>query len=174
MFRKERRSVPQLNTTSTADISFMLLILFLVTTSMDIDKGLSRQLPPLDPVMEQQPTDVEEGQVLRLKIEADNNLTCEGEPLLLSQLRKRVEDFVTKRGKDHILQLESSPQASYDVYFNVQNEIVAAYSALRDAQARMRFGKSFSRCSEEERNVLREAVPQRVSEVYPQEEGGEP
>jgi len=54
MFLKNRqRRVPELNTTSTADISFMLLILFLVTTSMDIDKGLSRQLPPPTPPEEQ-------------------------------------------------------------------------------------------------------------------------
>ena len=49
MFERKKRQVPSLNTTSTADISFMLLILFLVTSSMDIDKGLTRQLPPLTP-----------------------------------------------------------------------------------------------------------------------------
>lgn len=53
LFQKKKRSVPQLNASSTADISFVLLILFLVTTSMDVDKGLHRQLPPLQPTKDQ-------------------------------------------------------------------------------------------------------------------------
>ena len=57
MFSRRKHSMPVLNTTSTADISFMLLIFFLVTTSMDIDKGLSRQLPPLDDEKEEQVID---------------------------------------------------------------------------------------------------------------------
>ena len=48
MFARRKRTVPQLNATSTADISFMLLIFFLVTTSMDLDKGLGKKLPPVE------------------------------------------------------------------------------------------------------------------------------
>ena len=67
MFRKRKRIVPQLNTSSTADISFMLLILFLVTTSMDTDKGLTRELPPVTPD-DHQPTEIVEGMVLLMDV----------------------------------------------------------------------------------------------------------
>ncbi len=58
MFKRERRDIPKLNTSSTADISFMLLILFLVTTSMDMNKGVDRQLPPIDKTEDQRPTPI--------------------------------------------------------------------------------------------------------------------
>ena len=75
MFRRRKHSMPVLNTTSTADISFMLLIFFLVTTSMDIDKGLSRQLPPLDDEKEEQVIDMDKSNMIRLAISADNQLS---------------------------------------------------------------------------------------------------
>lgn len=75
MFRqRERRKVPGLNTTSTADISFMLLILFLVASSMDLDKGIARQLPPMEKEQKQQ-TAVDGRKVIRLAIDANNKVT---------------------------------------------------------------------------------------------------
>ncbi|MBO4462717.1 MAG: biopolymer transporter ExbD, partial [Prevotella sp.] len=82
MFRRRRnREVPQLNTTSTADISFMLLIFFLVTSSMDSDKGLTSQLPPPEDTTEQQEQEVKKRNVLELRLDADDVLTCNGEAI---------------------------------------------------------------------------------------------
>ena len=67
MFRRRKREVPGLNTTSTADISFMLLIFFLVTTNMDVDKGLIRQLPP-DRKNDNQESFVSKGTILDLSL----------------------------------------------------------------------------------------------------------
>ena len=137
MFRKRKRIVPQLNTSSTADISFMLLILFLVTTSMDTDKGLTRELPPVTPD-DHQPTEIVEGMVLRLSLDGEGKLTCDDKPMAVGQLRSRIVDFVEKRGKQHVIQLQSDRKAQYDAYFKVQNEIVAAYRTLRDRRAALR------------------------------------
>lgn len=67
MFHRRRRDMPSLNTTSTADISFMLLVFFLVITSMDADKGMVRQLPPLDN-REERVTDVNSSNVLQIAV----------------------------------------------------------------------------------------------------------
>ena len=96
-FRHRQHSVPQLNTTSTADISFMLLIFFLVTTNMDVDKGLARQLPPPER-QERQESVVDKGTMLELTLTADNRLLADGRPMPVSQLRARVEAFVTQVG----------------------------------------------------------------------------
>ena len=178
MFERKKRQVPSLNTTSTADISFMLLILFLVTSSMDIDKGLTRQLPPLTPEEQRvEQTDVDERNVLRLQITADGQLICNDEPLPASQLRARVEEFVgvTSDRLQHIIQLETDRAASYEAYFDVQNEIVAAYNALRNQRARQRYGHSLTECTPEQKTQLRDYYPQRIAEVNnANEEGGRP
>lgn len=169
--RKNKRSVPDLNTTSTADISFMLLILFLVTTSMDVDKGITRQLPPVTPE-EEQVADVKEGTVMQLNILSDNSLTCDGEPVELKSLRQKVMEHVGRVGIEHVIQIETDRHASYDFYFHVQNEIVATYNNMRNREAKRLYGCSFSRCDEEQQRLIREKIPQRISETYLAEEGG--
>lgn len=170
--RFRKKMVPPLNTTSTSDISFMLLIFFLVTTSMDMDKGLSRQLPPMVPHEELHSSDVKEGTVLRLDIVADNSLMCDGRTMAVSRLRPLVENFVKRVGKEHIIQLQADRHSSYDAYFRIQNEIVAAYNRLRDERARKVYRRPFKECTAQEQKRLREEIPQRIAEIYSSEEGG--
>ncbi len=172
MFRKRKRIVPQLNTSSTADISFMLLILFLATTSMDTDKGLTRELPPVTPD-DHQPTEIVEGMVLRLSLDGEGKLTCDDKPMAVGQLRSRIVDFVGKRGKQHVIQLQSDRKAQYDAYFKVQNEIVAAYRTLRDRRAEQLYGCRLDQCGHSEQQQIIDEIPQRVAEVYQTEKGGQ-
>ena len=80
--RRKKQTVPALNTTSTADISFMLLIFFLMTSSMDTDKGLARQLPPPEESQVEQELLVKERNVLNLQLDASGALTINGEAVL--------------------------------------------------------------------------------------------
>ena len=75
IFRRKRREVPGLNTTSTADISFMLLVFFLVTTSMDADKGMNRQLPPKPDEKQEEMMDVDRSKVMSLALSEEGLLT---------------------------------------------------------------------------------------------------
>ena len=100
MFRKrERRKVPILNTTSTADISFMLLIFFLVASSMDLDKGLSRQLPAIDKT-KTPPAAVDSRKVMRIVIDAKNQVTLDGKAVTMKELLQRATLLIklTERG----------------------------------------------------------------------------
>ena len=98
MFRKkERRKVPILNTTSTADISFMLLIFFLVASSMDLDKGLSRQLPAIDKT-KTPPTAVDSKKVIRLVIDAKNQVTLGGKSVTMKEILQRATQFIQTNG----------------------------------------------------------------------------
>lgn len=167
--------MPQLNTTSTADISFILLVFFLVMTSMDVDKGLQRMLPPVDNDAMEEVTDVPESNVLQLEITQSNKLLADGKPLDVSRLRSRVLAFVGRgsAGNDRMIMLNVSREASYDLYFNVQNEIVAAYSILRNRHARKTYGCAYALCTPEQREAVRAVYPQRLTEVVATgQEGG--
>jgi len=166
LFRR-KREVPSLNTTATADISFMLLILFLVTTSMDADKGLQRQLPPMDN-REEATVDVSKENILQLELTADNQLLIDEKASTTKQLRQRVIDFVEKsRDREHhIISLKAHREAKYDAYFNIQNEIVAAYHTLRNRAAQQYYHRSYDECSKEQRERLRQLYPQRIAEGY--------
>ena len=168
--RRKRRRVPSLNTTATADISFMLLVFFLVTTSIDSDKGLNRTLPPLSQDETEQAIDVSERNVLRITIDDKDSLRCEGEQVTPDELRERIRSFVsTTEMEKHVLSIQVSRQTSYDAYFAMQNAIVAAYQSLRSEYAKQRFGLPLEQLTPEQRDSVILHVPQRISEGEPEE-----
>lgn len=168
LIKRKPHSVPQLNTTSTADISFMLLIFFLVTTSMDADHGLVRMLPPADNNKSEQqpPADVSRDNTMSFAITADSRITLNGTPVAAAGLRKRVARFVKARLAEHVIYVDADPNASYDAYFRLEDEIVAAYNSVRNDIALQRFHKEFARCSEQQKNAVRDICPQHIAETY--------
>lgn len=172
IFRRREHKVPGLNTTSTADISFMLLIFFLVTTNMDVDKGLQRQLPPAEKE-ESEESFVAKGTVMSLHITAGNRLMVDGKPSAIRRLGKAVEAFVTRTGKRHLITVSVDPKASYDTYFHVQNELIAAYNRLRDGAAMKMYGRHYAALTQAEKDKVKDVCPQRIAEQYTShKEGG--
>ena len=163
--RREKRKVPGLNTTSTADISFMLLILFLVASSMDLDKGLARRLPAIDKT-KKTASAVDSRKVIRLVVGADDKVTLDGRSVTMRAIRQQTTTFVKTNGKGHLIQLQTDRKASYDTYLHVQDQLAAAYNAVRDQRASSLFGKPFEQCSREQQTRIADEVPVRISEVY--------
>jgi biopolymer transport protein ExbD len=169
-FRRRHRDIPELNTTSTADISFMLLVFFLVTSSMDSDKGLGRKMAPLDEQQQEQ-VDVNRSNVLQIRLDERDSLFCDDQPVTLTQLQQQVESFVAAQQTDrYIIAVQTDRATSYDAYFEMQNAVVAAHRVLREKMAQQKFGRPFSQCSEEQREVIRRRYPQRISEGMGSEE----
>lgn len=166
MFRKKkRRAVPGLNTTSTADISFMLLIFFLVTTSMDSDKGLGRQLPPLDPEEQQEIQDVDRRKIITIHLMKDG-VTADDVPTKVDDdFRKQIRHFIVEKGPKHIIELQIDRNSEYDDYFALQNQIVRAYKEVRNAAANKRYGIDFKDCDEDMRDKILKMYPQRIQET---------
>ncbi|MBQ7419197.1 MAG: biopolymer transporter ExbD [Prevotella sp.] len=168
--RRRHREVPELNTTSTADISFMLLVFFLVTSSMDTDKGLPRQLPPLDNEPQKE-VDISRSNVMQIRLDSRDSLWIDEQQVSMTTLRQQVVSFVASRQTDHyVVGVQTDRKTSYEAYFQMQNTIVEAFHDLREKMARTRYGHSFSQCTEEERNVIISRYPLRVSEAQPTQE----
>ena len=160
--------MPVLNTTATADISFMLLTFFLVTTSMDVDRGLVRQLPSLDDEHEKHNdfVEVERENTMAFVIDSKGKLTLNGKPIDVRQVRSRVSDFVGSRVEHHAISIDTDPAADYNTYFALEDAIVGAYTDVRDRIARKKFRCGYAKLSDEEREEVREACPQRILETY--------
>lgn len=163
---KKRHTIPGLDTTSTADISFMLLIFFLVTTSMDSEKGLGRQLPPLEPDKQEQLQDIDKNKVITLHLMADDKLTVNDEPSLIDRsLRKQLRHFIIEKGREHVIELHVDREATYDSYFHLQNQIIRAYKEVRDAASQKKFGHPFLQLPEADRDQILHYYPQRIQEA---------
>ena len=186
--------MPELNSSSTADISFILLIFFLTTTTMDTDRGLARRLPPPpEDNLEQEDTKVKERNVLQVRINAMDELMLGSEIADVSQIREIAKEFIdnpenlpnlpdkTARDIDffgtvyitdkHVISLQSDRGTSYSKYFEVQNELVAAYNELRDELSRRKFGKPYLELPEEQQVAVRSYYPMKISEAEPKNYG---
>lgn len=168
LIKRRKHIVPELNTTSTADISFMLLTFFLVTTSMDVDRGLVRQLPPMDNEHEEQldAAEVSRDNTLAFRITASGELLMNDRPVAADGLRRRIADFIGRRPASHVIYVDADPASGYDAYFRLEDEIVAAYNSVRDAVARKKFGRPYAALAEAQRNKVRDICPQHISETY--------
>lgn len=164
---RKPHGVPGLNTTSTADISFMLLIFFLVTTSMDVDKGLLRQLPSPEPQKkEQQQTMVDKANLMTLRLTAGDTLLVNDKPMKVSQLKEETIRFVHRLGKKHLISIESDRDADYNLYFQMQNQLMEAYSQLRNETAQKKYHRDYALLNNDQKEQVRNICPQRITESY--------
>lgn len=195
MFRKKRKHrMPSLNTTSTADISFMLLIFFLITTSIDNNTGMMRRLPP--PPEEKEATElvVKKRNVMSLVIDTDGNMTCNGKVVRINELEKEIIAFVDNienidtlpektetdipllgmcsASDKHVISISVDANTTYDDYFKAYNTIVGAYGKLRNKLANQHFGCNYAECSPAQREAIASCYPQRISDADIEEEGG--
>lgn len=186
-----RRVSPEINAGSMADIAFLLLIFFLVTTTMDVDTGLTRKLPP--PIEEEleDPPEVKERNVFQVLVNANDDLLVEGEQMLVSDLREEAKRFIIGDASDEsmpefkltdvpvlgsmmvskqIVSLQNDRGTSYEMYIKVQNELVGAYNDVREQYAQQKFGKSMRQLEDgaKDGSKLMKAQLKAVKKVYPQ------
>lgn len=175
MFRKRaKRQVPGLNTTSTADISFMLLIFFLVTTQIDSDRGLMRQLPPPDK-KDAAEMNVREQDMLQLVLDADDQLSCNGKVVTLEQAKQEIISFLSNKRllTKGIISVQTDRNTSYDAYFHLQDALVGVYAQLRDDIAIKKYGRPMKGCTDEQRKDIQKEFPQRISEQQADDAAGQ-
>lgn len=152
-----KRAAPEVNAGSMADIAFLLLIFFLVTTTMEKDSGINRKLPPIEDSEED--VIIKQKNIFTVLLNNKDQLLVEDELMELKDLRVAAVEFLDNgggtdadgnrcdycRGKkdprssDHpdkaIISLKNERQTSYGMYISVQNELVAAYNVLRNKRA---------------------------------------
>lgn len=155
-----------MNTSATADISFMLLVFFLVTTSMDNDKGIGRQMPPIEQDNEEVVRDVDKDFIITLHLLENGTITLNDAPASISDaMRKELRHLIVEKGNRHIIELIVDRNADYDSYFRLQNHIVRAYGELRNAAAMKKYGRPYTKCTEEQQDFIAKAYPKRIQEV---------
>lgn len=191
-----KRVSPEINAGSMADIAFLLLIFFLVTTTMETDSGISRKLPPMQDENVEPPI-IKEKNIFQVIVNANDELLVEDELMELQNVREAAIAFLDNGGgsadeacsycqgaadpasSDNptkaVIMLSNDRGTTYGTYIAVQNELVAAYNFLRDRTAQQKYGKSFTQMEADYKDVnypgnketLEEQIKE-IQEMWPQ------
>jgi len=187
------REVPEINAGSMADIAFLLLIFFLVTTTMDVDTGITRKLPP--PVEDKDDIiDYKDRNIFKVLVSNSDRLMVEGSVSYIGTLKEDVKEFMMNPSRSEdlpemdtryiehrgdrevskgIVSLKNDRGTSYEMYIKVQNELTAAFAELRDEVSMKYYGVKFSKLiNQDRRKAVQTAIPIAISEAEPENIGG--
>ena len=194
-----KRGIPEINAGSMADIAFLLLIFFLVTTTMDVDSGITRRLPP--PMEKNVEKEIKDRNIFTVLVNSADQLLVNGERGSLKTLRQEAKDFLRVNYNNDpslpettekyipllggnvlvskgVISLQNDRGTSYKMYIQVQNELTAAVNELRDELSMKEFGRKFSSfdpkkpSDNEKMEAVKDAVPVSISEAEPKDVGG--
>ncbi len=189
------RPVKEINAGSMADIAFLLLIFFLMVTTMDVEAGLQRRLPPMpDENQKQDDVQINRRNILVVRLNDYDRLFAGGDMMDVSQLKDKAKEFLTNPVDDinlperedkviegfgnfavskGVISLQNTRGTSYKAYIEVQNELVKAINEIRDDFAMLNFGRKYIALDEDKQRIVREAVPQNISEAEPKDTGSQ-
>jgi biopolymer transport protein ExbD len=187
------KKAPAINSGSTADLAFLCLAFFMMTSSMDHDSGIIRRLPPPLPPDAEKP-EIRERNVLPVLVNLHDQLRVKGETIDIRELRRITKEFLSnpyneahkseqvEREYPHlgtvtisrgVVSLQNDHGTSYEMYIKVQNELTAAFNELRDEMSKRHFGVTFTNLrNEEARESIAKAIPVAISEAEPRDMGG--
>ena len=186
-----KKKTPEVNASSMADIAFLLLIFFLVSTTMNVDSGIMRVLPPMPEEEQEEVEDlVHKRNVLLVFISANDEIMVGGERMEIYDITNKVKEFVMNPNNDPhlpereekeidilgtypvskgIVSLQNDRGTSYEMYVKVQNELTRAFNELRDALSQEKFGKKFKDLETNTKKAISEAIPLKISEAEPRD-----
>ncbi|MDX2415754.1 MAG: biopolymer transporter ExbD [Bacteroidales bacterium] len=189
-----KREVQEINAGSMADIAFLLLIFFLVTTTMDSDTGLMRRLPPIQEEEAEKPPEINQRNILEVLVNQYDFISVEGEVVMLNDLRSIARDFIDnpleaddmpemidkdvnlfgiiRAHKNAVISLQNDHGTTYGVYIAVQNELLAARDGLKNELAVSTWGIKYVDLSEDQMKAVDDYYKVPISEAEPRKLGG--
>ena len=189
----KNNKIPEINASSQADIAFTVLIFFLVVSTMDVDTGIVRVLPPMpDPNVKQEDIKVKERNLFLVFVSGSGQIMAGGQVMDLRYLKEKTKEFILNPYDDEslpekkektfdmpdgskwtfpvsegVVSLQNTRDTDYQVYIRVQNELTRAFNEVRDEVSMSKFGKKFADLEEAERKVITKAIPMKISEAEP-------
>jgi len=179
-----RRDLPEINAGSMADIAFLLLIFFLVTTTMDVDTGIKRKLPPLpDETNQPQESQMLKNNILVIQLATNKDVVLvetgaeesgQGKTLEIYKLKQFIKEFVDNNGKNihlsdqpdkAVISIKSSAKANWGTFIATQDAISAAYKELRNAESIRKFGQEYEDLNEDQNSEIKNIYPLKLTET---------
>lgn len=169
LIKKKKRDDAEVPGSSLADIAFLLLIFFLLVTTIDVDTGIGMVLPP-KPKENIEPPPVKERNMLKILVNAEGLVLMDETPTAIEDVKRKVKEFVSNNGQDPnlsespdkaIVSIKTDRQTPYNIYIDMLDEVMGAYAELRNEAAQARFGRNYDQLDDES------AAAEEIKNLYP-------
>lgn len=180
MFKNKReRDDAEVPGSSLADIAFLLLIFFLLVTTIDVDTGIGLVLPP-KPEEDVEPPPIKERNLLNILVNANGEVLLDEEPTPISEVKQSVKDFVDNNGESSdlsespdkaVISIKTDRQTQYSIYIDMLDEVMGAYQELREQASQENLGVSYEDLEDdsEEQDQINDMYPKKISIAEPDE-----
>lgn len=184
--KKKKQPAPEINASSMADIAFLLLIFFLVTTTIASDKGLSILLPPKKDPNDKTIVEMKDHNVFKVLINSRDMLLVEDKPMDVAVLKEECKKFLSNNGKDPhlsenpikaVVSVKTDRGTSYNTYLKVMDQLKGAYHELRAEEGGITLQEylDLDMKNPKDKKIydkVKDVYPLQISEAEPSEIGG--
>ncbi len=177
LLKKRERESAEINGSSMADIAFLLLIFFLVTTTINVDTGIGMVLPPpLDPEVE--PPPIRERNLMNILVNAQGLILMDEQPVSIAEVKDKLIEFIDNPNNNEelsispdaaIVSLKTQRETPYNIYIDMLDEVMSAYKDLRDAASRSNYGVEYAQLKENspQQEQIKDMYPKKISIAEP-------
>ncbi|WP_421774114.1 ExbD/TolR family protein [Gracilimonas sp.] len=179
LLKKRKRESAEINGSSMADIAFLLLIFFLVTTTINVDTGIGLMLPP--PLEEdQEPPPIKERNLMNILVNQEGRIVMDEEFYQLGEVKARLVEFIKNPTQDPnlaetpdlaIVSIRTQRETPYRIYVDMLDEVMGAYKELRDEASRANYGVPYGALEEDspQQEQVKDMYPKKISIAEPNE-----
>ncbi|MCH2449710.1 MAG: biopolymer transporter ExbD [Gracilimonas sp.] len=176
LIKKRKREEAEINGSSMADIAFLLLIFFLVTTTINVDTGIGLVLPP--PLEDEEPPPIRQRNLMNILVNAEGRILMDEEPYQISEVKSRLIEFIKNPNNDPdlaetpelaIVSIKTQRETPYRIYVNMLDEVMGAYKDLRDEASRANYGVPYGALDEDspQQQQIQDMYPKKISIAEP-------
>lgn len=176
LIKKRKREEAEINGSAMADIAFLLLIFFLVTTTINVDTGIGLVLPP--PLEDEEPPPIRERNLMNILVNSEGRILMDEEPYQISEVKSRLIEFIKNPTNDPnlaetpdlaIVSIKTQRETPYRIYVNMLDEVMGAYKDLRDEASLANYGVPYGALDEDspQQVQIKDMYPKKISIAEP-------
>lgn len=172
--KKKKRPDPEIPTSSMSDISFLLLLFFLVSTVIDVDTGIGLTLPEYIPLEQAEVVPLSKDRLAALLINENGDVLLNGDIISIPQIQQNLIQRITSKigqpkNKKLVVSVKVDRKTNYNLYIMALDQVKGAYFEVRETYARGKYGKKVSELDERETTELRDEIPIIISIAEPEQ-----
>lgn len=171
--KKKQNRDAKIPDSGMSDIVFLLLLFFLVSTTIDVDTGIGIVLPEYQENPDDSVVPISKDRLVAILVNENGDVMMNGEPMALPRVKEKLMEKIQSKiglpkNKKLVVSVKTDRRTNYNLYVQTLDQARMAYSEVRDAYSQTNFGSAFADLQEEQANIVKDEIPMTISIAEPE------